>query len=98
LLPGDWQEIRLSKSPENGEAKLKEAMTVIKFSAQNPRVKCNGRSNKSMALEYTSNKGYTGNDSIEIEAINDLDRRNMFTYNIYSKVTKLRGGKGDTFY
>jgi hypothetical protein len=42
-------------------------------------------STKSMALEYTPNKGYTGNDSIEIEAINNLGQRNTFTYNITVK-------------
>jgi hypothetical protein len=83
--PSDWQEVRLIKSPENGEAKLTETTTVINYPASNPRVKCNGRSTQSMALEYIPNKGYTGNDSIEVELINDAGQQNTFTYNITVK-------------
>jgi hypothetical protein len=83
--PSGWQEVRLAKPPENGEAKLKEATAVINYSAPNPRVKCNSRSTKSMALEYTPNKGYTGSDSIEVELINDAGQRNTYTYNITVK-------------
>jgi hypothetical protein len=83
--PLDWQEVTLSKSPENGEAKLVEAMTTINYSAPNPRVKCNGKSTKSMTLEYIPNKGYTGGDSIGVEMINDAGQRNTFTYNITVK-------------
>lgn len=83
--PAAWQDVKLSKSPDNGEAKLKEAMTIINYSAPNPRVKCNGKSTKSMSLEYTPNKGYTGNDLIEVEMINDAGQRNTYTYNITVK-------------
>lgn len=83
--PSGWQEVRLSKSPENGEAKLIEETTVINYSAPNPRVKCNGRSTKSMALEYVPTTGYTGSDSIEVELINDAGQRNTFTYNVTVK-------------
>jgi hypothetical protein len=80
-----WQEVKLSKSPENGEAKLREEMTVINYSAPNPRVKCNGRSTKSMALEYVPTKGYTGSDSIEVELINESGQQIKYTYNITVK-------------
>jgi hypothetical protein len=83
--PSGWQEVKLSKPPENGEAKLREEMTVISYSAPNPRVKCNGRSTKSMALEYVPAKGYSGSDSIEVELINEGGQRNTYTYNITVK-------------
>jgi hypothetical protein len=83
--PSGWQEVTLSKSPENGDAKLVEAMTTINYTAPNPRVKCNGKSTKSMTLQYIPNKGYTGSDSIEVEMINDAGQRNTFTYNITVK-------------
>jgi len=83
--PSGWQDVRLSKSPENGEAKLIEATAIIGYSATNPRVKCNGRSTKSMALEYVPTKGYTGSDSIEVELINEVGQRNKYTYNITVK-------------
>jgi hypothetical protein len=83
--PVGWQEVTLSKSPENGEAKLTEIMTIINYNAPNPRVKCNGKSTKATALQYVPNKGYTGSDSIEVEAINDFGQRNTYTYNITVK-------------
>lgn len=83
--PSGWQEVTLSKSPENGEAKLVEATTIINYTAPNPRTKCNGKSTKSMALQYIPNKGYTGSDSIEVELINEAGQRNTFTYNITVK-------------
>jgi hypothetical protein len=83
--PIGWQEVTLTKSPENGEAKLVEATTIINYNAPNPRVKCNGKSTKATVLQYTPNKGYTGSDSIEVEAINDVGQRNTYTYNITVK-------------
>jgi hypothetical protein len=83
--PGGWMEIRLIKPPENGEAKLVEATTQVNYTAPNPRVKCNGKSTKAKALEYTPPKGYAGNDSIEVEMINDSGQRNTYTYNITVK-------------
>jgi hypothetical protein len=80
--PIGWHEARLSKSPENGEAKLVEGTTVVNYNAPNPRVKCNGKSTKAVYLQYIPNKGYMGNDSIEVEAINDAGQRNIYTYNI----------------
>ena len=83
--PVGWHEATLTKPPENGEAKLVETMTIINYNAPNPRVKCNGKSTKATALQYTPNKGYTGSDSIEVEAINDSGQRNTYTYNITVK-------------
>jgi hypothetical protein len=83
--PIGWQEANISKSPENGEAKLVEATTVINYSAPNPRVKCNGKSTKATVLEYIPKKGFIGNDSIEVETINEGGQRNTFTYNITVK-------------
>jgi hypothetical protein len=83
--PSGWQEVTLSKPPKNGEAKLAEANTIINYTAPNPRLKCNGKSTSSMALEYIPNEGYTGSDSIEVELINDAGQRNTFTYNITVK-------------
>jgi hypothetical protein len=56
--PCPWNNVTITKSPENGEAKLVNARTVINFNAPNPRVKCNGKSTKTLALEYTPKKGY----------------------------------------
>jgi hypothetical protein len=83
--PSSWQEVTLSKPPENGEAKLVEANTIINYTAPNPRVKCNGKTTKAMQLQYIPNKGYKGSDSIEVELINDAGQRNTFTYNITVK-------------
>jgi hypothetical protein len=82
--PVAWQ-VTMAKSPDNREAKLVEAMTLANYTAPNPRAKCNGKSTKSMALQYTPNKGYAGSDSIEIEVINDSDQRTTLTYNITVK-------------
>jgi hypothetical protein len=83
--PSDWFDVKLTKSPQNGNAKLVEVMTQANYTAPNPRVKCNGRSITSLALEYTPKEGYTGGDSIEVEAITDNGLRNTFTYNITVK-------------
>jgi len=83
--PSGWHEETLSKSPENGEAKFVEGTTVTNYDAPNPRVKCNGKSTKATILQYIPNKGYIGNDSIEVETINDAGQRNTYTYNITVK-------------
>ena len=83
--PSDWMDVKLTKSPENGEAKLVEMMTQANYNAPNPRVKCNGKSVKSTALQYTPHKGYVGSDSIEVEMINTAGQRNTYTYNITVK-------------
>jgi hypothetical protein len=83
--PSGWQEVTLSKPPENGEAKLVEANAIINYTAPNPRVKCNGKSTRAMELQYTPNNEYKGNDSIEVELINEAGQRNTFTYNITVK-------------
>jgi hypothetical protein len=83
--PIGWQEATLSKSPENGEAKLVEGTTVINYNAPNPRAKCNGKSTKATFLQYVPNKGYIGNDAIEVETINDAGQRTTYTYNITVK-------------
>jgi hypothetical protein len=80
-----WNEVTLTKSPENGQAKLAEEMTIINYNAPNPRVKCNEKSTKATALHYTPNKGYTGSESIEVEVIYDSGYRNTYTYNITVK-------------
>jgi hypothetical protein len=83
--PIGWQEATLYKSPENGEAKLVEGTTVINYNAPNPRTKCNGKSTKATFLQYIPNKGYIGNDAIEVETINDAGQRTTYTYNITVK-------------
>jgi hypothetical protein len=71
--PIGWQEATLSKSPENGEAKLVEGTTVINYNAL------------AAFLQYIPNKGYIGNDAIEVETINDAGQRTTYTYNITVK-------------
>jgi hypothetical protein len=83
--PAAWMEVKLIKSPENGEAKLVEMMTQANYTSPNPRTKCNGKSTKSKALEYTPTKGYVGNDAIEVEMISDSGQRITYTYNITVK-------------
>lgn len=75
----------ITKQPENGEAKLVDVNTQASYTAPNPRVKCNGRSVKATALQYTPNKGYVGADAIEVEVINDVGQRLMFLYNVTVK-------------
>ena|SRR5215831_2673540 len=84
-VPSGWQEVTLSKPPENGEAKLVEAPAIVHFNTPNPRVKCNGKSTKSTALQYTPNKGYKGSDSIEVETISESGEHHTYTYNITVK-------------
>jgi hypothetical protein len=80
-----WQDVKISKSPENGEARLKEGTTIVSYSAPNARVRCNGKSTKAMALEYTPTKGYMGKDSIEIELVNEVGQRIVYSYDITVK-------------
>jgi hypothetical protein len=80
-----WQEVRVVKQPENGEAKLVEMLTQINYTAPNVRVKCNGKSTKAKALEYTPTKGYVGNDVIEVETISESGEHHTYTYNITVK-------------
>ena len=80
--PSAWFDIKIIKSPENGDANLVATTTEANYTEPNPRVKCNGRSIKSTALEYTPKSGYAGPDSIEVELITDEGTRSRYTYNI----------------
>jgi hypothetical protein len=80
-----WQDVKISKPPENGEARLQQETTIVSYSAPNPRVRCNGKSTKGMALEYTPTKGYMGKDSIEVEMINEAGQRIRYSYDITVK-------------
>jgi hypothetical protein len=80
-----WMDVKMTKSPENGEAHLKEGAVVVSYSATNPHVRCNGKSTKGMVLEFTPSKGYTGKDSIEVELINEAGQHSTFTYDITVK-------------
>jgi hypothetical protein len=79
------QDVTILKSPENGAAQLKATTTITSYSAPNVRVRCNGKSVKATALEYTPTKGYTGKDSIEVETISESGQRNTYTYDITVK-------------
>src|ERR1700719_3570729 len=83
--PTDWQQVTIIKSPENGEAKLVDQNTFANYNPPNPRVKCNGKAVKAKALEYIPPKGYVGDDSIEIEAINDSGQRIVWKFNVTVK-------------
>jgi hypothetical protein len=83
--PTEWRQVKITKSPENGDARLVDMNTLAHYIAPNPRVKCNGKSVKSTALEYTPAKGYSGGDAIEVEAINVFGQRSVFVYSITVK-------------
>lgn len=83
--PSAWFDIKIIKSPENGDSNLVETTTQANYTEPNPRVKCNGRSIKSTALEYTPKSGYTGSDSIDVELITEEGTRSKYTYNIIVK-------------
>jgi hypothetical protein len=80
-----WQQVTITKSPDSGEARLKDSTVIASYSAPNPRVRCNGKSTKAMALEYTPTKGYMGKDSIEVELINETGQRVLYRYDITVK-------------
>jgi hypothetical protein len=80
-----WQEVKITKSPENGEAHLRDATTIVSYSAPNARTRCNGKSTKALALEYMPAKGYTGKDSIVVERISETGEFRSFKYDITVK-------------
>jgi hypothetical protein len=80
--PVAWSDVTITKSPENGEAKLTDTSTIINFNAPNPRAKCNGKTTKALALEYTPKKGYTGMELIEVESLGSSGFLSKYTYNI----------------
>jgi hypothetical protein len=83
--PSPWFDIKIIKLPENGDANLVETATEANYTEPNPRVKCNGRSIKSTALEYSPKSGYTGPDSVGVELITEEGTRSIYTYNIIVK-------------
>jgi len=83
--PVDWVEVKITKSPENGEAKLVDGNTRANYTAPNPRVKCNDKSTKARVLEYIPTKGYAGPDAIEVELIDSTGARVLYTFNITVK-------------
>ena len=64
----DWVQVWITKSPENGEAKLVDGTTTPNYTAPNPRVKCNDKAIKASTLEYTPTKGYAGPDSMRLNS------------------------------
>jgi hypothetical protein len=80
--PVAWHHVTITKSPENGEAQLIDTSTIINYNAANPRAKCNGKTTKALALEYTPKKGYTGTELIEVESLGGDGFLAKHTYNI----------------
>jgi hypothetical protein len=83
--PCPWNDVTITKSPENGEAKLVDTRALINFNAPNPRVKCNGKATKTLALECTPKKGYTGTELIEVEHLTNVGTLSKFTYSVTVK-------------
>jgi hypothetical protein len=83
--PCPWINVTITKSPENGEAKLADTRRILNFNAPNPRVKCNGRAAKAQALEYTPKKGYTGTELIEVESLTSGGNLSTNTYSVTVK-------------
>jgi hypothetical protein len=80
--PSDWQDVKISKAPLNGTAKIFDRTAVIQFAQSNPRSSCNGKTIKAKSLEYTPHYEFKGNDEIVVEAINDSGQMNTYTYKI----------------
>jgi hypothetical protein len=83
--PVDWVDVRVTKAPDNGEAKMVEGNTFPNYTAPNPRVKCNEKSIKGHLLEYTPHKGYAGADRVEVEMISSEGTRALYTIKISVK-------------
>ena len=84
--PTEWQDVKILKAPDNGEAKLVENYpTFANYNPPNPRTKCNGEKIKATAMEYTPTKGYVGEDAIVAEVINDSGQRSVLKYAIVVK-------------
>jgi hypothetical protein len=80
-----WQDVRISKAPEKGEARIKTWTGLPSYQSDDRRAQCNRTSTNGFALEYSAPKGFTGNDSIEIEQISESGSLSKYRYNITVK-------------
>jgi hypothetical protein len=60
--------IRITQQPEHGRLILSNASIFPYFRPINPRSDCNWRRVPGVIIKYTSQRGYTGPDSVRLEA------------------------------
>ena len=83
--PTDWMEVSIATEPQHGSAKIIEQQLIMTYASPNPRTSCNGKSILGKVLEYSSEKGYKGEDYMTVEVINDTGQMIKRTYKITVK-------------
>ncbi len=61
--------MRIVTPPEHGRVTIRKGRVFSNFSEANPRSVCNRRGVTGYEAIYTSARGYTGSDSVTLEAI-----------------------------
>lgn len=62
--------VTIVKPPANGQATAEKGESFPRFPKENIRSACNSQKLPSMILYYTSNLGFTGTDTVSVEALN----------------------------
>ena len=74
--------VRVIQAPEHGRVTVSKAHDFPRFHASNVRSRCNVRRVAGVAVRYVSTRGYTGPDTVMLEAISPTGRAMQRTYSI----------------
>lgn len=76
--------MRIVTPPEHGRVTIRKGRVYSNFAESNPRSVCNRRGVVGHEAVYTSARGYTGSDSVTLEAIypNGRYRRGSFSIDV----------------
>ena len=76
--------IRVTQQPEHGRLTISNVSIFPYFRPVNPRSDCNWRRVPGVIIKYTSQRGYTGFDSVRLEAFypNGQARNGAFNINV----------------
>jgi hypothetical protein len=61
--------VRVLEQPKHGKIEIENETGFTNFPARNPRAECNKRRSDGVAVIYEPEPGYTGTDSISLDAI-----------------------------
>ena len=83
--PIDGLVVRVSKEPENGRAKVSNVREFPHFHSNDVRHACNKRRVSGKVVSYTSKRGFTGQDWVNVEVITGTGNRGVerFAINVH---------------
>jgi hypothetical protein len=77
--------VRVVKTPEHGVVTVRQGEGYSSYASENPRHPCDFRPTPGTNLMYVSNPGYTGPETVAVDAIFPSGQEAQLTYNLIVK-------------